>query len=203
MPATTEHSQLTAVILAGGRASRMAGEDKGLLLLGGRPLLSHVLDRFASLERVVISANRHIERYADFGLPVISDSLAGFPGPLAGMLAALEAIDTPYLLTAPCDSPRIPVVYLERMLAVINNTPDRAAVATDGSRIQPVFSLLPVQVASSLRRYLEDGERRASAWLRSIGAIEVDFSDCPEMFVNINSPDELRALETQLQETQA
>ena len=195
MSTAPDFAQITALVLAGGQGLRMGGADKGLLPLAGRPLIAHVLDRLTAFDHVVISANRNLEAYAAFGWPVLRDGLAGHPGPLAGILAALEAIETPWLLTVPVDAPNLPGCYAERMQAAIPDSVGQAVVASDGERIQPVFSLLAKDLADDLRRYLEAGGRRASAWLQRIGAHEVDFPDHPQMFLNLNTPGALAALE--------
>ena len=195
MSTAPDYAQITALILAGGQGRRMGGADKGLLPLAGRPLIAHVLDRLTDFDHVVISANRNLEAYAAFGRPVLRDGLAGHPGPLAGILAALEIIETPWLLTVPVDAPRLPGCYAGRMWEAIPEPSGQAAVASDGERIQPVFSLLAKGLADDLRRYLGAGERRASAWLRRIGAHEADFPDHPRMFLNLNTPEALAALE--------
>lgn len=134
-----ERAQITGLILAGGRGQRMGGRDKGLQPFQGEPLAAHVLRRLQpQVGRVLISANRHADAYAALGAPVIGDTLADFPGPLAGMLAGLQAIETDYLLTVPCDSP-----YLADDLAV------RLADALAGQAPTPMEPPSPLNTAES------------------------------------------------------
>ncbi len=194
---------ITGVILAGGRARRMGGRDKGLLTLSGEPLARRAARLLApQVGRLIINANRNRERYAELlaGYPdatVISDDLDGFLGPLAGMLAALEATRTDYVLTVPCDSPLLLDDYAARMHAAL--TADAAlAVAHDGQRLQPVFALLHHSLASDLRAALEGGERKIDRWYATHRMAIADFSDAPELFRNVNTPEDLAELAAEL-----
>ncbi|MEW8394895.1 MAG: molybdenum cofactor guanylyltransferase MobA, partial [Candidatus Thiodiazotropha sp.] len=112
----TRHADVTAVILAGGRGRRMGGEDKGLIELNGEPLIQHVITSIApQVGQILINANRNQARYQAFGYPVIADSLLNYQGPLAGFIAALEAITTEDMLTLPCDGPPVPADMVERL----------------------------------------------------------------------------------------
>lgn len=193
------HEDISALVLAGGRATRMGGRDKGLIPLAGKPLVAHVIERLApQVGQLLINANRHREDYAGFGHPVLADTLADYQGPLAGMLAGLEQIDTALLLTAPCDSPLPPLDYAERMLAARREADAEIAVATDGERWQPVFCLLGRELATSLEAFLAAGDRKIDRWFASHRTVAVNFSDQPQAFANINSPAELTAMEQSL-----
>jgi len=182
---------ITAVILAGGQGRRMGGEDKGLLELSGQPLIEHVLQAISpQVRHVIINANRNLQRYAGYA-PVISDTVADFAGPLAGMLAAMEHVDTAYILTVPCDGPYLPADLVERMQQVLCEQHAAIAVAHDGQRLQPVFALIDTQLKDSLRHYLQSGERKIDRWYQQHNMISVDFSDNPDTFININRPEEL------------
>lgn len=189
---------ITGVILAGGRAERMGGRDKGLLPLAGEPMVGHVLRVLRpQVGEILINANRHQADYRRLGWPVISDPVGEFFGPLAGMLAALEAAESPLVLTAPCDSPLLPMDYATRMRAALEHAnADLAVAASD--RWQPVFALLRRSLAESLRTTLLGGERKIDRWFASHRVAVVDFQDHPQMFRNINTPEELQALETEL-----
>jgi len=190
---------MTAVILAGGRAERMGGQDKGLLPLAGRPMIDHVLRILRpQVGALLINANRSLDDYRALGYPVISDDLGLFFGPLAGMLAALNASHTPYLLTAPCDSPLLPNDYAQRMVAALTQEHAELSVAHHGQRLQPVFVLLRAELRDSLRDYLTAGERKIDRWFARHRMAVVDFSDQPAMFRNINTPEELTALEAEI-----
>lgn len=187
---------LTGVVLAGGEARRMGGQDKGLILFRGRPLAAYALDALAAVAgQVLISANRHPLEYAKLGYPVIQDGGAQFNGPLAGMLAALRAASTPHVLIVPCDCPLLRPEALRRLyLAWLENQAE-AAVAYDGERLHPVFAVLDRRLADSLQDYLDQGQRKVEHWLRQHDPLLVDFSREPELFQNANTPEELAALE--------
>lgn len=189
------------MVLAGGRATRMGGMDKGLVELGGRPMIAHVLAALApQVERVLINANRNHERYAAFGWPVVADDDAGFLGPLAGLAAGMRAADTPLVLTAPCDCPLLAPDLVTRLYSALEQGHADIAVPFDGERLQPVFALVKRDLADSLAAYLGGGDRKIDRWFAQHRLAQVDFSDRPENFVNVNDPDERAALETRLAE---
>ena len=188
-------SQVTGLILAGGQGRRMGGVDKGLVDFGGAPLTARVLERLRpQVGRVLINANRHPDRYAALGCPVIPDALGDYPGPLAGMAAGLAATETEWLLTVPCDSPLLPADLCSRLLAAALAEDAEIAIATDGARAHPVFALLRSSLAGSLQAFLAGEERKILRWMGCHRLIEVSFADCPERFVNVNTPAELAAL---------
>ena len=184
---------LTGVVLAGGRARRLGGVDKGLLMVGGRPLIAWTLDALApQVGSVLINANRHLERYAEFGYPVVADSLPDHQGPLAGLLAGMCAARTDWILTLPCDGPRPPLDLAARLIAALVEQDAELAVATDGRRRQSVHALLPVALAEDLEGFLAEGGRRVEDWQRRHRLALADFSDQPEAFGNLNTPEELQ-----------
>jgi molybdenum cofactor guanylyltransferase len=197
-------ADLTGLVLAGGRGTRMGGLDKGLQPLHGEPLAAHVLRRLApQTGPLIISANRHADVYAALGAPfgatVIADSLPGFPGPLAGLLAGLRAASTAFVLSAPCDSPGLPDDLAARLTEALEaQDADIATVTTinsDGSTsIHPVFALLRVSLADDLSAFLDAGERKVRAWYARHKTVEVAFSN-ERAFYNINSLQELAGLE--------
>jgi len=192
--------EVTGLVLAGGRARRMAGQDKGLIELAGRPMAHWVVQRLVpQTASVLISANRSIERYADFGFEVIRDVDDGFLGPLAGISAGLTQAATPWLVTVPCDSPLLADNLVVRLSAVVLEKGAGIAVAHDGNRLQPVFSLIHRDLAPDLVDFLHSGGRKIDLWLDRHVWARVDFSDHPEMFLNINTPEELAELEQRLQ----
>jgi molybdenum cofactor guanylyltransferase len=183
---------LSAVILAGGRATRMGGQDKGLLVLAGKPMIQHAIEALQpQAGAILINANRHHERYACLGYPVVSDSLEGYCGPLAGILSAMQTAKTRYLLTAPCDSPFPPSDLAQRLYAAMLAQRAEISVAHDGERLEPVFALLDRNLAPSLLAYLQEGGRKIETWYRRHRLVIVDFSDKAEAFANINTPEEL------------
>ena len=190
---------ITAIILAGGRATRMGGTDKGLVELAGRPMIAHVLAALApQVEAVLINANRNRDRYAEFGHPVIADLDDGFLGPLAGLAAGLQAATTPLVLTAPCDCPLLPIDLVARLRAALAAADAEIAVPFDGERMQPVFALVRRELAGSLAGYLAGGDRKIDRWFAQHRLAQADFSDRPETFVNVNDPAERAALELRL-----
>jgi molybdenum cofactor guanylyltransferase len=171
----------------------MGGQDKGLLELQARPLIAHVIRAVApQVDRLLINANRNLAQYRRFGYPVISDRIADHAGPLAGILAALQQSDSPYLLSVPCDSPRPPSDLRARLLSAMLEADAEIACVHDGSRLHPVFALLRQDLVSVLAAALQQGQRGVQGWFRSRRLIEVDFSDCAECFVNINTAEELQ-----------
>ncbi|MBI2992637.1 MAG: molybdenum cofactor guanylyltransferase [Gammaproteobacteria bacterium] len=187
---------MTGVILAGGEARRMGGGDKGLVPLAGRPMIEYVLDVLRpQVSGVLINANRNLETYARLGCPVIADEFPGFNGPLAGMASALRAVRTPYLATVPCDSPFVPADLVARLAAALEQAGADICVAHNGERMQPVFSLMRSNLIDSLLLFLKRGGRKIDQWHAGHRTAIADFSDKPETFMNVNTPDELRSIE--------
>ena len=193
-----ERNQITGLILAGGRGSRMGGVDKGLQSHHGMPLAMHALLRLApQVGEVMINANRNLGAYESMGVPVWPDTLPDHPGPLAGWLAGMEHCETPYLLTVPCDSPHFPLDLAARLAAALAQADaDIAMAATleDGRvQVQPVFCLLKSTLLESLVRYLNGGQRKIDQWTAQHACTTVVFDDTPAFF-NANTADDLRAL---------
>ena len=188
--------QITGIVLAGGRGTRMGGIDKGLADFLGKPMVVHVIERLQpQVNEILINANREIERYRAFGLPVIQDEIDGFAGPLAGLHAGIKAASSPYVLTSPCDSPILPHDLASRMLGALIAQNSDIAIAKTGIQPHPVFCLIPVSALSSLGAYLSGGGRKMDTWQKSMSCAEVAFDDCPWSFSNINTEAELKELE--------
>lgn len=184
--------KITGVVLAGGRGSRMGGQDKGLVLLNGVALFQHVLDALRpQVNQLVISANRHIDLYQRSGIPVIVDALPDYPGPLAGMLAVMEAVESEWFLFSPCDTPNIPYNLASRLWEGLGEPPVPAVWVNDGERDHPGTALIHHSVNAALKDYLSAGERRVMQFLRSIGGRTVVLNNAPDQFANINTLDEL------------
>ncbi len=197
--AVVPREAITAVIMAGGKGRRMGGQDKGLLEVGGRPLIEYVRDALQpQVGRILINANRNRERYEGFGCPVIEDLSGGYLGPLVGMASGLAASETDYLLAVPCDSPLVPEALAERLYLALQATGAEIAVAHDGSRMQPVFSLLKRELLPNLRQYLQDGGRKIDTWYAQRSTALADFSEYPDAFLNINTEEERQELERKL-----
>lgn len=196
-------NQITGLILAGGRGMRMGAVDKGLQQLHGEPLVAHAIRRLQpQVAHLAISANRNPEQYASFGLPVWPDLEPDFPGPLAGLHAALTHCPTPWLLAVPCDSPFLPPDLASRLSQSLTTATPHAAIAVSGDPVQPrrhpVFCLLHTSLLPQLTHYLHAGERKMDRWFASLPAAEVYFAD-EQAFRNINTLQELHQLESDTQ----
>ena len=178
----------------------MGGTDKGLIELNGRPMVDYVVSALRpQVSELLINANRHLEQYAEIGdCPVISDQIQGFVGPLAGMASAMESCGSPFLLTAPCDSPLVAPDLAKRLFQSLKDEDAEISVAHDGERLQPVFALLSRELLPSILCYLTDGHRKIDQWYESRRFTTSDFSDRPDMFLNINTPEQREQLEQML-----
>ena len=189
---------ISAVILAGGRAKRMGGVDKGLQTLHGKPLFQFIYDRLHSqVEHISVNANRNQAIYATVGLPVFGDNIEGFQGPLRGILTALERADTDFVLFVPCDSPFFPDNLLEKLKSAVDFHGVSIAYVHDGEREHPTFCLMACGLKDKLAAYLASGERRMLQFMRQNGAVSVDFSENKAAFTNINTLDELQQFNVQ------
>ncbi|MGE0668657.1 MAG: molybdenum cofactor guanylyltransferase MobA [Sphingomonadales bacterium] len=189
-------SGVLGVILAGGLSRRMGGGDKALLPLAGRPVLRHVIDRLApQVGRLMLNANGDPRRWKPFALPVIGDTVAAYPGPLAGLLAAMEwaarhAPSFGWVATVPCDSPFLPRDLVARLHEAVGDSP--AAIASSGGRLHPVAGLFHMRLRDPLSHFLAGGGRRAAEWAEGVGARVAEFPASPiDPFFNINTPEEL------------
>lgn len=197
MRSMIDRQHITGLVLAGGRGSRMGGVDKGLQLHLGRPLALHALERLRpQVGGLMVNANRHLDAYAAFGVPVHPDPLPEFPGPLAGLLAGLMHCRTPWLVTVPCDTPDFPADLVARLAEAAQEADIvMAASLEDGAvRTQPVFSLVRATLAADLRATLEAGERKVDRWTARHRMAVVHFEDA-EAFFNANTPQELARLQ--------
>jgi molybdopterin-guanine dinucleotide biosynthesis protein A len=190
-------TKVTGAILAGGLARRMGGRDKGLLVYRGRPLLAYAVDAMTPIvDELLISANRNLDRYRQFGFPVLRDASAAFDGPLAGILAALRHMQGKgTLLTMPCDSPLITSAHLQKLLLTLMESNAECCTAFDGERVHPIFLALHADLADSLEAFLAGGQRKVGLWLERRRCVKADFSGTPEIFTNINTLLELDELE--------
>ena len=188
-------SLLTVVILAGGKGSRLGGQDKGLLEWRDRPLIEHVLQNIESVTRnVLINANQNIEIYQQYGYPVVSDERPDFAGPLAGMLAALRSADTPYILTLPCDAPLTSADIVEQFCDAHEEKQQMLYVAGTADGLQPVYAMINKALADNLQQYLADGNRKVRDWMIANHAVVVDFDQLAPAFVNINTESDLQSI---------
>lgn len=201
-------AEITGLVLAGGRGSRMGGVDKGLQTFNGEPLALHAVRRLgAQVGQVMINANRNLAAYETFGVPVRADSLADYPGPLAGFLTGLAHCATPFVLTVPCDTPFFPLDLAARLsealaaadaeIAMVS-APDSEGDGGPALRPQPVFCLLRTSLRDSLQRFTDAGHRKVQAWTAQHRTVLVPFDrpgDSPDAFFNANTLAELQALQ--------
>ncbi|WP_019627189.1 molybdenum cofactor guanylyltransferase MobA [Thioalkalivibrio sp. ALJT] len=180
------------LVLAGGQGRRMGGRNKGWVEYRGRPLVEQVLERLRpQVDSIVISANTDIDRYRALGFPCLPDTRPDYPGPLAGIAAAWAHYPGHTLLSVPVDAPCLPPDLAERLDQTLAVSAAPAAMAHDGARLQPLFALLRPVLAARLEADLADGSLAVGRWFRDIGATVVDFSDQPDAFINLNTPEDL------------
>ena len=207
-----DKEDITGVVLAGGRGSRMGGVDKGLQNFRGMPLALHTLLRLGpQVGEAMVNANRNLAAYESFGVPVWPDASADYAGPLAGFLVALERCETAYLVTVPCDTPLFPADLVARLAEALEREGADIAMASApeedpgsesgaGSQLrpQPVFSLLRHALMESLVRFTQGGGRKIDAWTAQHKTVLVPFDrpgDDPSAFFNANTLAELHRLE--------
>lgn len=188
--APPRRTEITGLVLAGGRGTRMGGADKGWVVHDGAPLVTSVVQRFApQVGALLISANRNLDAYRALA-EVVTDAdgplaLEAFPGPLAGVLAGLTHAATDWVALAPCDAPALPMDLVARLAASVGAA-DAACPVAAGRR-QPAFALVRRSAHDPLRAYLQCGGRAMHGWLDALGVVEVPFDDA-DAFRNINEP---------------
>lgn len=191
--------QPVGVILAGGQATRMGGGDKGLLQLGDRSILDHVIARIdPQVAALSLNANGDAERFSGYGLPVKSDSIEGFVGPLSGVLAGMDwahSIGASHVVSVAADTPFFPCDLVPQLL--LNATGDGLALAASPSGRQPTFGIWPVSLREDLRGALIGGLRKVVQWTNTHGAGTAEFPD-DQAFFNVNTPDDLIQAEAML-----
>ena len=192
--------EINGLILAGGRALRMGGQDKGLILLAGISLIERCINALSpQVNQLFISANRNIAQYQKLTFPVLQDSIDQYEGPLAGLQRALEASPDMPVLVLPCDAPLFPDQLVVRLLKAYQEDAYLAVIPHDGTRLQPLFGLFSPSSLASLNQYLAAGQRKVEAWVTSLPHKVVDFSDQSAHFLNINTDDDLRCAESFLE----
>lgn len=190
---------ITGLILAGGRAQRMGGIDKGLIPFHEKPLIESAIAKLKpQTQSIIINANRNLTKYAGYGYPVIMDETPDFSGPLAGFSVGLRACKTPYLLTAPCDSPLLPNNLAQNLSAEMDRGDFQLVYASskeaDGKVwAQPVFCLMRANLQDSLASFLLKGDLKIDRWFKELRSSTVIFDD-PQVFANVNTPEELKSL---------
>lgn len=199
MDKTYNRDDITAVILAGGRGSRMGGTDKGLQNFKGTPMALHALMRVGSqVGYCMVNANRNLSAYESFGAEVWPDGNDEFAGPLSGFVVGLEHCETPYLLTVPCDTPHFPIDLASRMVQGLEAVDADIAMAIQAGHTQPVFCLIKHHMLESLLAFMKSGGRKINVWTGAQNTVLVPFDeacDNPHAFANANTAQELMALE--------
>lgn len=206
--------RICGLILAGGGSRRMNGVDKGLIELAGQSMVSRVAERLKpQVGGLLISANRHRERYQRLGWPVLAD-LPGFQGPLAGIATGIACLnkqppreagsqpnaapEIDWLLVSPCDTPLIPTDLGPRLARAVQEHADQIAIAADAERSQPLHALIPISAGADLNHYLAEGGLSVLGWLARQRVTTVKFEQTPSPFANLNRPEDAAALQTQL-----
>ena len=187
---------LTVVVLAGGKGSRLEGQDKGLITWQGRPFIEHVLHTIESVtSNIIVNANRHLDRYRQHGYPVITDDIEGYAGPLAGMLTALKSVQTPYVLTLPCDAPLVEQDIIGMFCRKHAQEQQLLYVAETEDGLQPVYAMIHHSLVDNMQDYLDQGNRKTRDWMLANDACKVKFIRHGNSFLNVNTTDDLQLLE--------
>jgi len=189
-------TDITAVIIAGGRGSRLGGLDKGFMLYNNQPFIATIITRIKpQVADISINANRNQARYARYSYPVFSDISHDHQGPLAGFVSAMQEVKTPYIITVPCDAPRLPHDMVFRLCNAQHKQQTEIAIVHDGQRSQFLHALLPVALQNDLLCFLQQGKRSVGQWYRQHRIALADFSDQPHAFMNINTAQQYQQLE--------
>lgn len=184
-------NEITAVILAGGRSSRMGGDDKGLIEFRGKPMIGYACDVVREkVGKILISANRNHGAYQTYG-EVVEDNLADFQGPLSGISSALNVCSTPYLLVLPCDSPLVTSELIDEIIMKMTASSAEICVAHDGQIMHATFALIRSNLGLNLDEFLASGERKMALWYRGQKLARVDVSNHLEVLTNINRVEDL------------
>ncbi|OCH40061.1 molybdenum cofactor guanylyltransferase MobA [Aliivibrio fischeri] len=189
--------QTSWVILAGGQARRMGGKDKGFVLFQDKPLIEHALDTLISqTDQIAINANRSIEEYSRYGV-TFPDQFSEYPGPLAGMHSGLVNMNSDWVGFIPCDSPNLPSNLVSLLCNAVKEDTD-IVVAHDGEYMQPVVTLMHKRIIPKIDAFLTRGDRKIILLYKECNTVFADFSDYPNAFINLNSPQELEQFGTLL-----
>ncbi|WP_063650927.1 molybdenum cofactor guanylyltransferase MobA [Aliivibrio fischeri] len=189
--------QTSWVILAGGQARRMGGKDKGFVLFQDKPLIEHALDTLTSqTDQIAINANRSIEEYSRYTV-TFPDQFSEYPGPLAGMHSGLVNMNSDWVGFIPCDSPNLPNNLVSLLCNAVKEDTD-IVVAHDGEYMQPVVTLMHKRIIPKIDAFLTRGDRKIILLYKECNTVFADFSDYPNAFINLNSPQELEQFGTLL-----
>ena len=190
-----DKADITGLVLAGGRARRMGGIDKGLVKIQDRTMCEIAVELLRpQVMEVLVNANRNKDVYAQLGCKIVEDELDGFLGPLAGLVSGMKIAGTSWIITAPCDCPFLSEQYVSQMAAYAKSDID-IVVAFDGERMQPTFMMVRCELRDSLLDFLNSGGRKIDLWFIQHRYATADCSSISESFVNINTPEEKDAAE--------
>jgi len=198
-PLKIKKNQITALILSGGRGSRMGDIDKGLLMFKNKPLIEHVIERVSSqVSNIVISCNRNIEEYRKFGFPIVRDDVDDFAGPLRGILSAYSLISTPFTMVVPCDVPFLPANLVQRLTD--HPQPFEVSCCHDGEREQSLIFIAQTSILPSIENNLLNDKRSVHHWISQRHTVWTDFGDMFEkkVFRNLNAPDDMTDASSQI-----
>ena len=177
----------------------MGGQDKGLIEINQRPMVDYLVQSLRSQGvNIILNANRNLEKYKTYNLPVVSDEMDGFQGPLAGFFAAMKICSSEYILTLPCDGPLLSSNYVSRFIEQHNAKESVICVAEDAERLQPVHALIAVSLQDDLLQFLESGDRKIDRWYGQYEFTKVNFADEPELFLNANRPEDLALIHSKI-----
>jgi molybdopterin-guanine dinucleotide biosynthesis protein A len=189
-------SQITGLILAGGKGSRMGNVDKGLQAFRGMPMAMHAILRLnAQVGQILVNSNQNLPAYESLGYPVVTDLHVGHAGPLAGVHAGLCACETEYLITVPCDVPLFPLNLVARLATALDDAQADLAVATTQGQAHPVFMLMRSDLSEDLDDFLKTGQRKIDIWYASLAVASVAFDEDADRFMNVNTVHELHELQ--------
>ncbi|ACV26747.1 molybdenum cofactor guanylyltransferase MobA [Kangiella koreensis] len=194
---TNNHAQLNVLLLAGGKSSRMGGEDKALIEYQGKPMIEHLIEQLpmSDIHQLVISCNRNHEQYSHYSEHLVSDKsyeeIEAFAGPLLGVLSAMETYPADAWLVLPCDTPQLNIALITKLIDDYKNGSSLISCLSIGERIQPLHCVLSSQLKDSLFDYLKSGNRRAQEWVMLQNPNTIDCSNQADKLANINSPSDL------------
>ncbi|WP_417227603.1 molybdenum cofactor guanylyltransferase MobA [Amphritea sp.] len=187
------------IVLAGGEGRRMGGQDKGLVAFRSQPMAGFAVQLVRPYaRRLIISCNRHLPEYSDLADQVVMDELAGFQGPLAGILSGLRVCHTDQVLVLPCDTPLLQAALIERLLLAAQAKPDAITVLSEGDELHPLHAVIPRRLVADLSTWLEGGQRAVQRWMRCHPMQLIDIVDAADQLCNLNTEQALRVAEKSL-----
>jgi len=183
---------ITGTILAGGEGKRLQGQNKGLLTLMNKPLISYAIDKLSKQTgQIIINANKDVTTYEKYGYQIISDNIYSQCGPLSGIVNCMKYVQTEFMLCIPCDSPFLPDNLTKRLYLTMQKNDSDICMAHNGQRSYPVCALIKTGLLESLLLYLNKGERKVDKWYEQHRLSIVKFTDNSQAFLNINTQEDI------------